>query len=215
MTADGGGTDLRALRRRVLSDKEQIDMESLENIGLFLDSLPGFAVIVAVQAMLLAALRPLLRKVVGREYLGQGLTVAAILLCSLGFLILTFWFPVEGDVPAATMPRIWILGIFACCIYVFKRIVDGQDDPDATKVDLALPMKFIALSIAYLVLMALVGYYLSSILFILSAIALLEYRRRIVAVAVAAGWVAFAYIVFFKILFVPLPEGILVRALFG
>lgn len=190
-------------------------MESLETIGMFLDSLPGLVAISAVLALLLTALRPLLRKVVGKEYLGQGLTVAAIFLCTLGLLVLTFWFPSEGDVPAAMVPRFWIVGIFACCIYVFKRIVDRRDDPDATKVDLVLPMKFIILSIVYIALMALVGYYLSSILFILSAIVLLQYRRRIVAVAISVGWVAFAYIVFFKILFVPLPEGILVRALLG
>jgi hypothetical protein len=165
-------------------------------------------------ALILAG-RAIMKKFIGKEYLGQASLLLSLGLISAMLFALTIWFPVRGEVSAAVVPRLWIAGIFACLIYLFVLIVNKTEKPDQAKGDIALTVKFMAATAAYIVLMVLVGYFIASIMFLFVAMAMLSYRRRIVTVSIGVGWMVFSYLVFYKLLYVPLPQGLLINALFG
>jgi hypothetical protein len=150
-----------------------------------------------------------------KEYAGQAVVIMALALVSALFLVLTLWFPVRGEVSAAVVPRLWILGIFACLAYLAVKILRKTEAPDEAAGDLPLPLKFMAVTVGYIALMVLVGYFIASFFFLIVTMSLLSYRRRVVILVVSAGWMVFSYLVFYRVLFVPLPQGIIIRALFG
>lgn len=186
---------------------------TLSQLGVFLDSTAGMGVILACLTASLAAIRVPTRKWQDGRYTGGILAIAAIALVGFVFLLLSFWFPIRGEVSAAVIPRLWVAGLWACCLYLLVRTLRGREDPDAPARGLSLVFEFMGLSVGYLVLMYLVGYYLSTLLFLIAAIITLGYRRWLRLLAVAGGWVIFVYVVFFRLLYVPLPGGVLFRLL--
>jgi len=186
-----------------------------KQLGVFLNSTTGLWVLCAGMLVLLFAGRLILKKVIGREYMGQALVILAMGLVSAVFLALTIWFPVRGEVSAAVVPRLWIIGIFACLIYLATKIARKTEDPDEAAGDLMLPFKFMAVTLGYIVLMVLVGYFIASLFFLGVTMHLLAYKRKAVVLSISGGWMVFSYVVFYKVLFVPLPQGLLISALFG
>lgn len=186
---------------------------TLSQLGEFLDSAAGLGVILACLAALLAAIRFPARRWKDGRYAGGILAIAAIALVGLVFLLLSLWFPIRGEVSAAVIPRLWVAGLLACCLYLLVRTLRGREDPDERSGGLALVFQFMGLSVGYLMLMYLVGYYLSTFLFLIAAIVTLGYRHWLRLLAVAGGWVIFVYVVFFRVLYVPLPNGVLFRLL--
>lgn len=184
-------------------------------LGIFLNSTAGFWVICTALLILLYAGRFVLKRFIGKEYLGQALVITAIVLITAVFFALSFWFPIRGEVSAAVIPRLWIACIIACCVFLAARILRKTEDPDPAVRDLSLPFKFMGLTIAYLVLIVLSGYFIASVIFIAVAMTLLSYRRRLVILSISGGWLAFSYLVFYRVLFVPLPRGLLITMLFG
>jgi hypothetical protein len=186
-----------------------------KQLGVFLNSTTGIWVLCAALLVLLFAGRVVMKRSRGKEYSGQVMVIMALALVSAYFLVLTFWFPVRGEVSAAVVPRLWILGIFACLAYLAVKIIGKTETPDEAAGDLPLPLRFMAVTAGYIVLMVLVGYFIASFFFLVVTMTLLSYRRRVVMLAVSAGWMVFSYLVFYRVLFVPLPQGIVIRALFG
>jgi hypothetical protein len=186
-----------------------------KELGIFLNSTPGFWVLCAGLLALTIIGRFLIRKPIGREYLGQGTVILVLMLASVVFLVLTIWFPVRGEVSAAVVPRLWIIGIYACLLYLSAKIVRKTEDPDETAGDLRLPFKFILVIIMYIILMVLIGYFVASLVFITVAMTMLSYKRRFVILAISGGWMVFSYLVFYRLLYVPLPQGLLITAIFG
>ncbi|GAB1482464.1 hypothetical protein MASR2M78_12790 [Treponema sp.] len=186
-----------------------------KQLGIFLNSPTGFWAICATLLVLLFAGRLIMKKFIGREYIGQALVILAIAYMSAIFFALTLWFPVRGEVSAAVIPRLWIVAIFACLAYLFAKIIRKTETPDEEAGDISLPIKFILAIFVYIVLMVLIGYFLSSIVFIAATMTLLSYKRRLVILAISGGWMIFSYLVFYRMLYVPLPQGILINALFG
>ena len=186
-----------------------------KQFGSFLNSKLGFLAICAVIMALLLVGRAIMKKFISKEYLGQALVLLSLGLISTMLLVLTIWFPVRGEVSAAVVPRLWIAAIFACLIYLFVLLVKKTEKPDQDRGDIVLTVKFMAVTATYIVLMVLVGYFIASIIFLFAAMALLSYRRRIVTLSLGVGWMVFSYLVFYKLLYVPLPQGLLITALFG
>jgi hypothetical protein len=63
--------------------------------------------------------------------------------------------------------------------------------------------------------MVLIGYFVASLVFITVAMTMLSYKRRFVILAISGGWMVFSYLVFYRLLYVPLPQGLLITAIFG
>ena len=64
-------------------------------------------------------------------------------------------------------------------------------------------------SFAYLVLMPILGYFLATLLFAVGLMTALDSKRWIYILLVSSGWIIFAYFIFYKLLGVPLPLGII------
>jgi hypothetical protein len=188
-------------------------MEALKQVFDFLDTLPGLAVITAGMAILLAALRPLLRRSAIRKNAGLVTMTAGLLVFSLIFLFLSLGFPSKGQVSASVVPRLWIFGLIGCCVYLLANVLRGKEEADPVTSHMPLAFLFIGLSVIYMVLINLIGFYISSFLFLVASMLILAYRRWVVLLAVAGGWVAFSYLVFYRVLFVPLPDGVLIEML--
>jgi len=186
-----------------------------KQLGIFLNSTPGFWALCAGLLVLIFAGRILMKKPFGKEYLGQGTVILTLMLVSAVFLALTIWFPVRGEVSAAVIPRLWILGIYACLAYLVVKILRKTESPDEAAGDLKLSFKFIFATIGYIVLMVLIGYFIASLVFIAVTMTMLSYKRRFVIISISAGWMVFSYLVFYRLLYVPLPQGLLITALFG
>lgn len=186
-----------------------------KQLGAFLNSTPGFWVLCAGLLVLILAGRFLVKKSSGKDYLGQATVLITLALVATVFLILTIWFPIRGEVPATVVPRLWIVGIYACLIYLTTKIVSKTEDTDKSSGKLGLPFKFIAAMIGYIVLMVLIGYFIASLVFIAVTMTMLSYRRRFVILAISAGWMVFSYLVFYRLLYVPLPQGLVITAIFG
>lgn len=186
-----------------------------KQLGQFLNSMPGLWTICAIILVLVLLGRLATKKALAREYRSQFSVILTLGLTSVVLLALTWWFPVRGQIPASVVPRIWILGIYACLAYLVSKILRRTEDPDPVDGDLALTFKFIAVCVAYIAFMVVVGYFAASLAFLIAAMALLSYRRRLVILGVGVGWMAFSYLVFYRLLFVPLPRGLLISAIFG
>jgi hypothetical protein len=188
-------------------------MEAMKQAVDFLDTLPGMAAIVAGIIILLAAIRLVLQRSAIRKNTGLLMMLAGLLLFCLVFLLLSFGFPSKGQVSASVVPRLWIFGLVACCIYLFISTLRGNEEPDPAVGHLSLVFLFIGLSIVYMILIEVIGFYISSFLFLAAGMLVLAYRRWAVLLTVAGGWVVFSYLVFNRILFVPLPDGALIELL--
>ena len=66
---------------------------------------------------------------------------------------------------------------------------------------------FVILMIIYVPSVSLLGYYVSTFVFIVIAMVLLGERRPGRVAGIAEGWLVFSYVVFARLLFVPLPVG--------
>ena len=65
-----------------------------------------------------------------------------------------------------------------------------------------------AVFIAYFLFMPLLGYFLSTFLFIAVMLHILAYRRKMFIWMIAGGWVLLSYLLFYKLLYIQLPLGI-------
>ena len=71
------------------------------------------------------------------------------------------------------------------------------------------------MTVLYLVLMHYIGYFVTTFLYIIVSVRYLKYTNWKVVLPLAAGWILFSYVAFFRLLYVPLPQGILLEILIG
>ncbi len=168
---------------------------------------------------------------VGKRYYGPHADVGEIIipfvLLSLALVLLgaSLLFPHSGKVGAAAIPRLWILFLApVCAVLLFQAFcsltAEGDQDkrPTATTAAISLihtPVaRFIVLMTIYVPCVWLLGYFVSTFLFLVVAMMLLGERRVGRVTGIATGWLVFSYIVFARVLFVPLPVGNLMEWLF-
>lgn len=191
-------------------------MEKLKPLLKFMDSSKGLFIIVTIAVVLLALLRLVLRRSarpVIKEHIGLFTVIGGLALFSLVFLIFSYGFAAKGQVPASVVPRLWIYLLLAFCLILLVSAFRGNQDADPALGHGRLSFLFVGLMIAYMILINLVGFYISSFLFVIAGILILGYRRWPVILSVAFGWVLFSYGIFHKLLFVPLPNGALFEML--
>ncbi|HHJ53343.1 MAG TPA: hypothetical protein ENJ89_09135 [Caldithrix abyssi] len=183
----------------ILSDKVTIKSQDLVQIGL------GLLGVFFLLLILLVAFK--------REWLNGEVVISLVLIFGSLFLyFVTLNFP-EGKLsktagPAA-MPRLWILGLVVFSGWLIIRSVrNGQQtekvEPSAHLLKSVLLMVLMAV---YLITMPWLGYYLATFLFLAAGMYLLSYRKHVLIWLTSAGFVAFSYLVFWKVLQVPLPVG--------
>ncbi len=140
-------------------------------------------------------------------------TVIGLLLIFLGIFLytLTLDFPkgkLTATVGPASMPRLWIYGLWFFSLWmIVTHIKNGKQIDAAPASQLRTPVLLAGLMLLYVILVPYLGYYITTFLFLIGGAYLLNYRRHVLIWATALSYILFSYVVFYKILQVPLPTG--------
>ena len=152
-----------------------------------------------------------------REYAGRILLPLFFIELAFLFLVLVVNFPAKRGtgVGAGVVPLLWIIGIFAFSLLLFIQAVLRKEDKDPQWGRIDVVLIYFGSTIVYLILMQYIGYFLSTILFLIGGMYYLTYRNWKVMISLTAGWLLFSYFAFYKLLYVPLPTGKLITWIFG
>ena len=191
----------------------------MKAIGQFLTDinplwlLVGFAVIMVAFAFFYS------KNAKCKPYRGQLLVITGFCLFTLLFYLMSFDFKVtklmrDAGVNASTIPHTWAALMVPCAVMVFINIFSVNNNPDEPfgKWQLALGIGVAALASVFL--FDVIGYYLSSVLFLLLMMFLLREKKVLTLVLVPVIWCVFVYFVFDKLLYMGLPTGSLFAGLF-
>ena len=141
-----------------------------------------------------------------RPYLGQILVPSSLIAFSLLFYVITFSFPKEKAGPAV-IPHLWIFWTLILSGAVLWRVFRGAGKPDPESGRIGFLLLVIVLLAGYYFAFESMGYFLSSFIFLVMLMHLLSYPKKFVIYSVAAGWVVFCYVVFYRLLQIQLPLG--------
>ena len=136
------------------------------------------------------------------------LVAGGIITVSLFFLYQTFLFNIPGTVNITSpslIPRIWIIIlIFLSSLLIYRSKSKTEHIETSSP---GIVWAIIALLLGYLASMQWVGYYITTPVFILSVMYILNYRRFNIMAVNAFGFVLFSYIIFNQLLHIDLPLG--------
>ncbi len=175
------------------------------------EGITGLYVFIAVLIVMSGVLTFLIRKSPAtRKFLGNILIPCVFIAIALLFYLVTLTFPEEEAGPSA-IPHLWIIALIVLSIFLIIQALTGKMEPDPKNGRLDKLALFVGATIGYLLVMQIVGYYISTFLFLVAVMYFLSYRKYITMVAVSGGWLLFAYVVFQRMLYIPLPQGKLIE----
>lgn len=167
----------------------------------------GLYILMAALVVLLGIVAFLVRKSPAyRPFFGNILVPCVFIALTILFAVITLSFPEEEAGPAA-LPHLWILVLSVLSVSILLQILITKSDPDPKSGRLDILLAFIASTVAYLLVMQVLGYYLTTFVFLVVIMYLLSYRKYAIMLAIASGWLLFAYVVFQRMLYIPLPQG--------
>ena len=150
------------------------------------------------------------------RYIGNLMLPATILLFALVCLYQSFDFPGgDEEVGPAGVPYLWIGFTSFFCIILILQALFHKLKPDPIPGNIRFVLLFTCGLVVYLLAIENLGYYASTFLFITLSMYALGYRKYPIMITVAAGWLVFSYFVFSQLLYIPLPEGPLMKLLVG
>ncbi|MDA3938844.1 MAG: tripartite tricarboxylate transporter TctB family protein [Spirochaetia bacterium] len=182
----------------------------------FLGKGPGFWVLLTVLTVIFLSIVLIILKSSKKQFAGRLIIPVFFMEFAIFFGILALGFPDRGDeVGPGVVPLLWIIGIFGFGIILLIRGVIGHEKEDPTWGRIGKVSIFIALTILYLLIMQIIGYYLATTIYLISGMYYLAYRDWKVMISISAGWILFSYFAFYRLLYVPLPKGLLIEWIFG
>ncbi len=150
-------------------------------------------------------------------YTGQVLVLAGVFWIGLLFFMITYSFPMPRfaavATTAATIPRFWFYVLIPVTLLAFIPMLRGEEQPDPKWGSVWRVAIVFGVLVASLFAFRYIGYYLSSAIFLVVVMWLLESRSKIELVAVPVGWMIFSYFFFARLLYVRLPVGTLFAGL--
>ena len=150
------------------------------------------------------------------RYIGNFLLPLSILLFAMICLYQAFDFPGgDGEVGPAGVPYLWISFSTFFCLVLMVQAGLKKLKPDPVPGNIRFVVLFSCGLVVYLIAIENAGYYVSTFLFIVVSMYALGYRRYPIMIGVALGWLLFSYTVFAQLLYIPLPEGPLMKLLVG
>lgn len=176
----------------------------------------GFVVLITIFAVILAAITLMVLRSQKKRYAGRIIIPVFFIELALFFGIMAIGFPNRGDeVGPGVVPLLWITGILGLSIFLLIRGLLGHEEEDPDWGHTGKVTAFIGMTILYLIVMPVIGYNMATIIYLISGMYFLEYRNWKVMISLTAGWVIFSYFAFYRLLYVPLPRGLLIEWIFG
>jgi hypothetical protein len=142
-----------------------------------------------------------------RPYLGNILLPSCLIVLSLVSWVFTYEFP-EDVAGAAVIPRLYLFLILVLSGIILLQIFRGKEEAVAGLERKGFLVLTMAVLIVYFLAMPLMGYFLSTFLFIAVMMHMLSYRKKGRIWLIAGGWVIFSYFLFYKLLYIQLPLGV-------
>ena len=183
----------------------------------FLGKGTGLALLIAVMMIILGVITFITNRSSKKEYTGRIIFPVIFMEIASLFLILLLGFPQNtgNGVGPGVVPLLWIIGIYAFSIILLIQALLGYEEKDPQWGHLKVVIPYFIFTIVYLFLMQIIGYFISTILFLMGGMYYLTYRNWKVMISLTAGWLIFSYLAFYKLLYVPLPKGRLISWIFG
>lgn len=182
----------------------------------FLGKGTGLGILLAVLAAILIIITLVVIKSPKKRYAGRIIIPVFFIELAVLFGIILLGFPDRGDeVGPGVVPGLWIVGILGLSIYLLIRGVLAYEDEDPAWGRTGKVTFFIAMTIIYLLIMQIIGYNIATIIYLISGMYYLAYREWKVIISLSAGWILFSYFAFYRLLYVPLPRGLLIEWIFG
>ena len=154
-----------------------------------------------------------------RPYTGQILVLVAIFWIGLLFYFITFSFRVPRfasvATTGATVPRFWFYVLIPISLLALIPILKSQEIPDEKPGNVWRVGIVFGTLVLSLVSFRYIGYYLSSAIFLVVVMWVLDSRSKTDLIAIPVGWVIFSYFFFYRLLYVRLPIGTLFSRLLG
>jgi len=133
---------------------------------------------------------------------------------SIVFFLISYTFPSNEKVGPSVVPRLWILILVPLNIFLLIDIFRKKKEIKESEGNQAIVWGFIGLLLLYLISIFYIGYFISSFVFLFVGIYMLGYRKYLTMLIISTGWLLFSYLIFYKLLYVPLPVGKLIEMLF-
>jgi hypothetical protein len=177
----------------------------------------GFWLLIIFMAAVLAASVLIVRRSEKKIFTGRIILPLFFVEFTAVFGILALNFPkATGDeVGASIVPFLWLIGIFSLALFLLIRGLSGQEEEDPEWGRVGKVFIFLGMTVVYLLIMQLIGYSLATLLYLICGMLFLSYRNWKVMITISGGWVLFSYFIFYRLLYVPLPKGILIEWIFG
>ena len=141
-----------------------------------------------------------------RAFTGQTIIPTGMIAFSLLLWAVTFSFPGEEAGPAV-VPRLWIFWSVLLGGALLLFCFTGKIDKDPKRGRLGFLALGVILTVAYYFAIEILGYFISSFLFLAVLMYMLSYRKPLTVILVCSGWVLFSYVIFYKLLYIQLPLG--------
>ena len=93
------------------------------------------------------------------------------------------------------------------CSAILYFTIRGKADKDPKAGRIGFVLLGIGIMIAYFFAIQTLGYFISSVIFLVVMMYVLSCRKPLVIVLVSTGWLVFSYVVFYKLLYIQLPLG--------
>ena len=191
----------------------------MKAIGQFLTDINPLWLLAGFAAILVALFFVYSKFPKTKPFRGQLLVITGFCLFTLLFFLMGFDFKVNKQMRDAgffanTVPNTWAALMVPCAIMVVVNIFSATNKPDEPFGKWVLALGIGVAALAAVFLFEYIGYYLSSVLFLLLMMWLLRERRLPVLIGLPVGWCVFVYFVFDKLLYMGLPVGSLFDAIF-
>ncbi len=145
---------------------------------------------------------------------GRVMVIGLFLLISVVFYLQSSIFPVSGEVGPAVVPRLWIFVLVPLCLLLLFKTFREKEKVEKGGPRIDIVYTFIGFLIIYLIAMNYIGYFLSTFLFMVLGMIYLGYKNKKVMLITASTWIVFSYLIFYKVLFIPLPLGKIFERMF-
>ena len=145
---------------------------------------------------------------------GQLLVLCGMDFVTLLFYILTFSLRIsklakDAGATPRTVPRLWALLMLLASIGAFVAVLKQGAEPDEKFNKWVFALLVGVGSIFSVILFNYIGYYLSSAAFIVLVMYAMGERNKLQLIITPVVWCIFTYVVFYKLLFIKLPFGLL------